>query len=187
MWWCLERGFGMLGEVLFDFGEILSYVWRFWRDLINGLILENVVEKENKSKRDITKSSNWNSFNRMFTREILLIGCLCVYAQSWSIGYFNKDGICTKWAVSWYTCTNDTQWDTWYNRFLNKTTMLWEFWPYGQFYSSQVDKWSSWEGSWRDEWGYQSECYIWPTGMKFDLTLLKWVNNCTTSQLFIQD
>ena len=111
----------------------------------------------------------------------------CVDAQNWSTGYFNKDGICTKWAVSWYTCTNDTQWDSWYNRFLNKTTMLWEFWPYGQFYSSQVDKWSSWEGSWRDEWGYQSECYIWPTGMKFDLTLLKWVNNCTSSQLLIQD
>ena len=56
----------MLGEVLFDFGEILRYVWRFWRDLINSLILENVVEKENKSKRDITKGPNRNSFNRMF-------------------------------------------------------------------------------------------------------------------------
>ena len=111
----------------------------------------------------------------------------CVDTQSWSTGYFYKNGTCTKWAASWYTCTNDMQWDTWYNRILNKTTMLWEFWPYGQFYSSQVDKWSSWEGSWRDEWGYQSECYIWPTGMKFDLTLLKWVNSCTSSQLFIQD
>ena len=68
--------FGMLGDILFDFGEILSNFWRFWRDLINGFILENVVEKENKSKRDITKGPNRNSFNRMFV-------CRCTKLIDW--------------------------------------------------------------------------------------------------------
>ena len=118
---------------------------------------------------------------------VILLRYYWIDAQSCTTGYLSQDGVCTQWAASWYTCTNAIQWDSWYNKFLNKTTMLCEFWPYGQFYSSQVGKWSSWEGNWKDEWGYQSECYVWPTGMMFDLTLLKWVNNCASSQLFIQD
>ena len=70
---------------------------------------------------------------------------------------------------------------------LNNSTKLWEFWPYGQFYSPQLGRWVECEGSWKEEWGYQNECFVWPQGMKFDLTLLKWVNNCTSSQVFIQD
>ena len=118
---------------------------------------------------------------------ILLLEQAWVNGDSCLTGYFSQNGIWTKWATSWYTWTNATEWETCHNRFFNKSTKLWEFCPYGQFYSTQVDKWSSWDGSWRDEWGYQSECYVCPSGMKFDLTLLKWVNNWTSSQLFIQD
>ena len=85
---------------------------------------------------------------------------LSVSAQSCLTGYFSQNGVWTKWATSWYTCTNATEWETCYNKILNNSTKLWEFWPYGQFYSDQVDMWIDWKGSWRNEWGYQSEWYL---------------------------
>ena len=110
-----------------------------------------------------------------------------VRAQSCSTGYFSQNGVWTKCESSWYTCTNETEWETCYNKILNNLTKLWEFWPYGQYYSAQTDLWSDWKGSWRNEWGYQSEWYVCPTGMIFDLTLFKWVNNCTSTQVYIND
>ena len=110
-----------------------------------------------------------------------------VNAASCAIGYFNNNDVCTQWATSWYTCTNATEWASCYNRILNSSTKLWEFCPYGQFFSPQISKCINWDGSWSEEWGYQTECYAWPTGMMFDLTQLKWVSSCTSSQVFIQD
>ena len=106
---------------------------------------------------------------------------------SWEIGYFEQNGSWVQWDASWYTCTNATEWTSWYNRILNNSTQLWEFCAYGQFYSPQLDNWVDWAGSWHEEWGYQDKCFAWPQGMSYDLTLLKWVNNCTSSQVFIQD
>ena len=38
-----------------------------------------------------------------------------------------------------------------------------------------------------EEWGYREDWFVCPQGMKYDLNLLKWVNNCTSDQVFIQD
>ena len=108
-------------------------------------------------------------------------------ALTWSDGYFEENGAWAKCQSSWYTWTNATEWSSWNNMKLNASTKLWEFWPYGQFYSPQLDRWVNCEGSWKEEWGYQDEWFMWPQGMKFDLTLLKWVDNWTSSQVFIQD
>ena len=114
-------------------------------------------------------------------------GRFVVFSQNCLDGYFSNNGVWTKWATTWYTCTNATEWETCYNRILNNSTKLWEFWPYRQFYSAQVDMWSDWKGSWRNEWGYQDEWYVCPAGMKFDLTLFTCVNNCTSTQVYIND
>ena len=103
------------------------------------------------------------------------------------IGFFDSNGVWTKWAPTWYTCISATEWTTWYNRILNNSTKLWEFWPYGQFYSIQIDMCLDWRGSWREQWGYQDMCFKWPTSMMFDLTLLTWVSNCTSTQIYIND
>ena len=110
-----------------------------------------------------------------------------VNAASCATGYFSQNGVWIQWATPWYTCTNATEWASCYNRILNSSTKLWEFCPYGQFFSLQIKRCISWEGSWSEEWGYQIECYTWSTGMMFDLTQLKWVSSCMSSQVFIQD
>ena len=112
---------------------------------------------------------------------------IATVSATWEIGYFEQSGSWVQWDASCYTCTNATECTSWYNKILNNSTKLWEFCAYGQFYSPQIKRWIDCEGSWYEEWGYQDECFVWPQGMKFDLALLQWVNNCTSSQVFIQD
>ena len=134
---------------------------------------------------------NWNNDWWIISWFIITIWLLFIQLASttttWSNGFFEQDGSWVAWDPSWYTCANATQWTSCYNKILNNSTKLWNFWPYGQFYSPQVNKWISWDGSWLEEWGYQDECYVWPTGMMFDLTQFTWVSNCTSSQVFILD
>ena len=122
---------------------------------------------------------------------ILILVCtfakLSKSAITCSNGFFNFNDEWIKCNSSWYTCTNQNEWTSCYNRILNNSTKLWEFCPDGQYYSIQVNKWLDWGGSWLEQWGYQLNWYTCPGSQNFDINLLKWVDNCTDSQLFIQD
>ena len=98
-----------------------------------------------------------------------------------------QEGSWVKCHDTWLTCVNANEWSSCYNRIMNNTTKLCDFWPYGKFYTPQLGTCEDWRKNWLEEWGYRDECFVWPQGMKYDLTLLQWVDNCTSDQVFIQD
>ena len=61
-------------------------------------------------------------------------------------------------------------------------------WAYGEYFSDPVNKWLSWDGSWRSTWAYQSIWMQWNSSQFFDLTSFNWINSWdTTSSILISD
>lgn len=70
------------------------------------------------------------------------------------------------------------------------TSQLWDYtaWADGEFYSTSLDRWVSWETSCSDMWAYQSHCFECSPGEILDLKSLTWVTEWNaTTQLYIQD
>ena len=102
-------------------------------------------------------------------------------------GYYLNSGTWNKWQESCYTCTNATQWTSCQNLMLNSTTLLWEFWPDGKFYSSTLNSWVDWAGSCLEGCSYQLNWFKWTSPQIFDLDTMKWVSSCSQNQIQIND
>ena len=142
---------------------------------------------EGRRRRIGDRGKNWWSIWIWWVAFVWIVGRSVVMGVTWTTGYYKQNDTWFKWSTSWKTWINGSECTSWNNRILNSTTKLWEFWGYGQFYSPQINKCIDWNGSWLEEWGYQDECYLWPQGMKYDLTLLECVNEWTSLQVYIED
>ena len=115
-----------------------------------------------------------------------------IVEADWADGYYDNKGTCAAWQSTCLTCTNATTWTSWRNRILNTTTLQWDLWPDGQFYSDPLSKWLDWSGSWIGQWAYQMkwfDCSSYASqGLTmFSLSQMKCVNNWSSTEVPIND
>ena len=107
----------------------------------------------------------------------VIIDMLLVVSMQWDIGYYLHNNSWLQWESSCKTWSDGASCDTCEDyMFLNFDTSLWDFWDEGTYHDKNTAQCRSWEGSWLENWGYQSTCFECPEGQVFDTETFEWVS-----------
>lgn len=105
-----------------------------------------------------------------------------IYLEECFDGFYKDGDYWKPCSASCKTWSNASVWDSWQDHmFLNSSTQLWEYCPYGEYYDSTVESWRSWNGFWNNGWKYQDFCIEWPSDQALDLETVTWVSDWSSN------